>query len=127
MELRAPDVMDAILVLLRSMKIESITTEAMNRLLSVVEIITEDAGDVWRGSRDNFSNNLFSAMRKYGASTSSLKEHFHYFSKLEPPDQQGLSSSIFISSSFNDSLEPHRKLFFAPSYQEFLQCISKQQ
>lgn len=127
MELRAPDVMDAILVLLRSMRIEKITIDAMNRLLSVVEVITEDAGDAWRGHKDNFLNSLFNAMRKYGASTSSLKEHFHYFSRLEPPDQQGFTSSILISSSFDDSLEPHRKLFFAPSYQEFLQCISKQQ
>lgn len=127
MDLQAPDVMDAILVLLRSMKVENITVEAMNRLLFIVKVITGDVGDVWRENRDNFSNGLFNVIRRYGASTSSLREHFHYFSKLEPPDQQGHASSILITSSLNDSLEPHRKLFFSPSYQEFLQCINKQQ
>lgn len=125
--MRAPDVMDVILVILRSMKVESIAVGAMNRLLFVVKVIAEDIGDVWRGNRENFTHGLFDVVRKYGASTSSLREHFHYFSKLEPPSQQGYTSSIFISSSLDDSLEPHRKLFFSPSYQEFLQCIDRQQ
>ena len=127
MDRRAADVLDAVMVLLRSLRFTEVSQGAMNRLISMVWLVADEIGDAWSNNRDQFTEHLFNAVHKYGISTATLQDHFHYFSRLYPPEPSAVSSSIVVSSAVSDSLEPSRKLFFAPSYQEFLASIGRAQ